>query len=139
MLTLHGELHDGGHEVAVGLLESLDGLGPGDTRLAYDEVDVLGVKRRCIDLLVVALVFGLRRLLLAFGLRRDLGLGLQSEECRKVKACTCSSLLLWRGGPIARGSSRGISRRSQGVDTVRVRVTDASGVSGVQCAGVARL
>lgn len=52
---LYAESHDRINDIVVVLLESLDSLLSGDTGLLHDELNVLGLKTRVIDLLVVIL------------------------------------------------------------------------------------
>jgi hypothetical protein len=56
-MWLYWEGHDGVDNIIVVLLEGLDSLLPRDTGLLHDELNVLGLKTRVIDLLLVFLVF----------------------------------------------------------------------------------
>ena len=62
----HGELHDGAHDVSLGLPQRLDGLALGDAGLLHHEVDVVLLQARRVDLPPLALLLGrrLRRLVL---------------------------------------------------------------------------
>jgi hypothetical protein len=61
--SLYAQCHDGVDDIVVVLLEGLDGLLPRDAGLLHNELDVLSLEARVVDLLVVILLLFLLLLL----------------------------------------------------------------------------